>query len=195
MRDGIALFVLALQLPIPVFWLLVHPAASFWRRHPRWCYYGLGPFLWGAAAGALVAGRGWWLADRFSRHWLVALAGVSLIATDLLLTRQVERQVGWRALVGLPELMPGQHPGRLVLEGIYQRVRHPRYVGMILSWWGAVLLSGAMHLAGLAAAATLLIWIVSELEERELAARFGADYVAYRERVPRFVPRWRREEP
>lgn len=186
--------VLALQLPIPFFWLLIHPVAGFWRRHPRWCYGGLGPLVWGGVVVVLARGQEWWLAERFSRHWLAALAGASLLVVDVALTCQVTRQAGWRALVGIPELMPAQHPGRLVVAGIYQRVRHPRYLGMILAWWGAVLLSGATRLAGLVAAATVLIWMVSELEERELLARFGADYAAYRARVPRFVPRWRNEK-
>lgn len=189
--DGVALLVLTVQLPIPFFWLWVHPAADFWRRHPRWCYYGLGPVVWGVVAGVLVGGRAWWLAERFSRHWLVVLFGVSLLVADIALTRRVEQQAGWRALVGLPELIPRKHSGRLVVAGIYQRVRHPRYLGMMLAWWGAVLLSGATRLAGLVAVATLLVWMVTELEERELLARFGADYMAYRERVPRFVPRLR----
>ncbi|MBI4462977.1 MAG: isoprenylcysteine carboxylmethyltransferase family protein [Acidobacteria bacterium] len=192
MRDGVALFVLAVQLPIPVFWLLVHPVANFWRRYPRGCYYGLAPLVWIVLAMALVRGRVWWLAERFSQHWLATLVGVGLLAADVALILQVERQAGWRALVGLPELMPAHHPGRLVAGGIYQRVRHPRYLGMMLAWWGAVLLSGATRLAILVAGATVLAWVVSELEERELAARFGREYVAYRERVPRFVPRWHR---
>jgi protein-S-isoprenylcysteine O-methyltransferase Ste14 len=29
-------------------------------------------------------------------------------------------------------------------------------------------------------------------EEIELARRFGAEYDAYRKRVPRYVPRWRK---
>lgn len=191
MRDGVALFVLALQLPIPLFWLLVHPALGFWRRHPHACYYILGPVVWVGVLAGLVGARAWWLEERFSEHWFTALGGGALLLADFLLTRQVVRQTGWRALVGLPELMPARYEGQLVVAGLYQRVRHPRYLGMMLAWWGAVLLSGATRLAALVAVASVLAWIVSELEERELRARFGADYAAYQARVPRFLPRWR----
>jgi protein-S-isoprenylcysteine O-methyltransferase Ste14 len=35
--------------------------------------------------------------------------------------------------------------------------------------------------------------IIIPLEERELLARFGADYEAYRRRVPRIMPRFARK--
>lgn len=192
MRDTLAVLLLALELPGPFFWLAVHPATGFWRRHPRATYYLLGPAIWLAVALALVGGRGWWLAERFSRRWAVALAGVGFLLTDVLLTRHVEREMGWRALVGLPQLFARWQPGRLVLSGPYERLRHPRYLGMLLSWWGAVLLSGATRLVYLVLGMSLLAWFVTELEERELLTRFGAEYARYRQRVPRFLPfAWR----
>jgi len=35
------------------------------------------------------------------------------------------------------------------------------------------------------------VLVIVRLEERELHDRFGAEYDAYRARVPRFIPRWR----
>lgn len=201
MRDAIALLVLGLQLPIPVFWLVVHPGINFWRRHPRACYYGVGLSVWVAMAVALVVPRSWWLAERFSGHWLVAVAGVALVAFDLWLMRQVKRDLHWRVLVGLPELMlarqslgvggPGENATGVVTRGIYERVRHPRYAGMMLAWLGAVLLSGATRLLVLVAVFIGLALLVTEIEERELLKRLGEDYADYRRRVPRLIPRWR----
>jgi protein-S-isoprenylcysteine O-methyltransferase Ste14 len=36
----------------------------------------------------------------------------------------------------------------------------------------------------------LLAVAISELEERELLERLGEEYAHYRQRVPRFIPRW-----
>lgn len=191
MRDGIALFVLVLQLPIPVFWLLVHPAVRFWRRHPRACYYGVGPSAWLLVAVVLLAPRSWWLEERFARHPLLAVAGGVLIATDFWLIRQLERRAGWRVLVGLPELGLRSGTVPVVATGIYARLRHPRYLGMMLSWAGAVLLSGSTRLLWLVAGFTVLAVLATKLEERELLNRLGAAYADYRRRVPRFIPRWR----
>ncbi len=188
-QDAVALVVLCLQLWIPPFWLLVHPAIRFWRRYPRACYYGLVPAMVLATAVTLWWFNAWWLARRFTQHWLATLAGLALIATDLWLMRRVERALGWRVLVGLPELMPASHSGEVKVGGIYERVRHPRYLGMILSWLGAVLLTGATRLLVLVAVFIGLALLVMELEERELLKRLGASYADYRRRVPRLVPR------
>ncbi len=189
--DAVAVFVLLVQLPIPLFWLAVHPAASFWRRHPRACYYGMGSAVWLLTAVVLVGGRGWWLELRFSRHPLVALAGVALLATDAWLMRQVKRHLHWRVLLGLPELLERHRPGRVAAGGIYERVRHPRYLGMMAAWLGAVLLSGATRLLALVALFIGLALLATELEERELLRRLGQPYADYRRRVPRFLPRLR----
>ncbi|HXE75222.1 MAG TPA: methyltransferase [Candidatus Xenobia bacterium] len=190
-QDAVALVVLCLQSWIPVFWLLVHPAIGFWRRYPRACYYGLAPVILLATGVGLWWPSDWWLERRFTQHWLAAAFGLAFIATDLWLMRQVERALGWRVLVGLPELMPGSHQAEVKAAGIYERVRHPRYLGMILSWLGAVLLAGSTRLLVLVAVLVAMASMVMELEERELLKRLGAPYADYRRRVPRLLPRLR----
>lgn len=196
--DSVALFILLVQLPIPLFWLFIHPVIDFWRRHPRACYYMVGFGAWGLTATALLGWRDWWLAERFAQHPLLALAGAGLIGVDFWLLRQVKRGLGWRVLVGLPELMPARPAGGprgqaapAPASGIYERVRHPRYLGMMLSYTGAVLLTGATRLLALVAVFIGLALLITELEERELLGRLGEAYADYRRRVPRFLPRRR----
>jgi len=183
-------------LPIPLFWLLVHPAAGFWRRHPRTCYYVVGPTVWLAVAVALFGWRDWWLEQRFWQGWIPALLGSVLVIADFWMIRRIERVISVRVLVGLPELFSARSPegaGRptpVVESGLYARVRHPRYLGMMLSWLGAVLLSGSTRLAALVALFIGLALLVTELEERELLNRLGESYADYRRRVPRLVPRF-----
>ena len=189
--DSVALFILLVQLPIPLFWLFIHPVIDFWRRHPRACYYVVGFGAWGLTATALLGWRDWWLAERFAQHPLLALAGAGLIGVYFWLLRRVKRGLGWRVLVGLPELMPRTQPLPVAARGVYARVRHPRYLGMILSYTGAALLTGATRLAALVAVFIGLALLITELEERELLGRLGEAYADYRRRVPRFLPRLR----
>ncbi|MFQ5694749.1 MAG: methyltransferase family protein [Terriglobia bacterium] len=192
MRDAIAVLVLLVQLPVPLFWLAVHPAIGFWRGRPRTWYYVWALTVWLGTAVVLLAALGWWLAERFARHPLVAVLGVSLVAADVWLITRVKRAASWRVLVGLPELAPaGQGSGALMARGIYGRLRHPRYLGMMLSWLGAVLVSGSTRLLALVLGFIVLALWMTELEEGELLRRLGTAYADYRRRVPRFFPRFR----
>lgn len=188
--DSVAFLLLALQLPIPVFWLIIHPGVNFWRRRSRRWYYAVALATWLSTWVVLFGGYAWWVEERFPQHLLVVLASLGLVATDVWLLRQVKQRMGWRVLVGLAELEPARPESQVVSGGIYERVRHPRYLGAILSWWGAVLLTAATRVAVLVLVFTGLLLLVTELEERELMSRLGEGYAAYRRRVPRLLPRW-----
>ena len=187
--DVVALVVLAFQFPIPLFWLFVHPFKGFWIRHPRQAYYIVGPAVWGGVTAALIVFRDWLLADRLPHREAFWLLGAILLLLDFQLLYKVERDLGWRILVGLPELLPAQHRGRLAQEGVYALVRHPRYLGMMLAYFAAASLARAPRLFGVAVVGCLLAVLISELEERELLERLGEEYAGYRQRVPRFIPR------
>lgn len=192
--DALAALILMLQLPIPLFWLVIHPAVNFWRRRPRAWYYRVALAVWLLSWAGLLIPHSWWFGKRFAWHPLLVMAALGLMAADIWLILQAERRAGWRVLVGLPELQPWDSVGSVVSGGIYDHVRHPRYLGMMLSWWAAVLLSGATRLLVLVLVFMGLALLAVELEERELLARLGPAYAGYRRRVPRFIPR-RRSAP
>jgi protein-S-isoprenylcysteine O-methyltransferase Ste14 len=179
-----AALILFLQLPIPIFWLILHPQMNFWRRHMRAGYWTAGLTAWGAA-GAFIAGfHGRLLAPDGAPVWALA-AGLVLILVDVYVVRRVSRDLGRARLIGLTEMKGG---GELAISGIYSRVRHPRYAGMILSMLGLSLLGWTPLLWTIAAGWLLLALSAILMEERELRARFGEAYVAYCRRVPRFLP-------
>jgi protein-S-isoprenylcysteine O-methyltransferase Ste14 len=95
-------------------------------------------------------------------------------------------------LIGLPELVSERAPGRLLTEGIYARVRHPRYTGGGLGLLALACFTNYLAIYGLLVVYWPVIHAITVFEERELAERFGAPYERYREAVPRFLPRfWR----
>lgn len=190
--DAIALVVLAFQWPIPLFWLFVHPFKDFWVRQGRTVYTVWAPAVWGTFAIALALGHRWLFAERWSHRLGFWLVGAVLLSIDFYLLTRVERDLGWRILVGLPELWPQGNAGRVAQEGIYARVRHPRYLGMMLAYVGAACYTRAPRVLALAFIGCALAVFISELEERELLGRHGEEYARYRARVPRFIPRWPR---
>lgn len=81
---------------------------------------------------------------------------------------------------------------KLVTEGIYASVRHPIYSADILIFWCAFVFYPAYQMLAVAAWATIIFTFWSALEERMLEEKFLEDYKLYKQRVPRFIPRFRK---
>jgi protein-S-isoprenylcysteine O-methyltransferase Ste14 len=78
---------------------------------------------------------------------------------------------------------------RFYVPLFYKFVRHPLYLGFIIAFWAAPVMTVG-HLL-FAAVTTAYILIAIQLEERDLVDQFGDDYRRYRKRVSMLVP-WRR---
>jgi protein-S-isoprenylcysteine O-methyltransferase Ste14 len=82
---------------------------------------------------------------------------------------------------------------KLIVRPPYSYCRNPMALGTIIAYLGVSVIAGSLGAALLVAlgAAALLIYI-KIAEEREMVARFGEEYLAYRRRVPFIIPRLRR---
>jgi methanethiol S-methyltransferase len=68
----------------------------------------------------------------------------------------------------------------------YRYVRHPLYVGWLLSFWCTPVMTAA-HLF-FAIMTTAYILVAIQLEEKDLVKMFGKKYQHYREQVPMLIP-------
>lgn len=80
---------------------------------------------------------------------------------------------------------------RLVVGGLYRRVRNPMYLAVVSAIEGQALALGSFRLAAygalvLAVTAAFARWY----EGPALTRRFGEEYLAYRSAVPGWWPRW-----
>jgi protein-S-isoprenylcysteine O-methyltransferase Ste14 len=189
--DTLAFTYAVLFFPVPFFWLAIHPVVSFWRRFGNRSLWVALP-VWLVFGTTLVLLRDQIFTQRLGRNVLTVVLGLGLIALALRIDWQVRRQFTWRRLVGIPELEPHRDVGGLVRDGIYARVRHPRYLAFILTFWGLAFLTSAMGVFVLAIVSVLMYLIVALFEERELRQQYGPEYEAYCKAVPRFIPRLRR---
>jgi protein-S-isoprenylcysteine O-methyltransferase Ste14 len=180
----LAAIVMFLQLPIPIYWFVVHPFRRFWRTRPAAAF----------AVGLLVSWPPVTACLILYRHELIGahrpataaiIAGLIPIAIELSIFWRVHRDLGTARLVGKAELAGA---GELARQGIYGRIRHPRYAGSFLALTGACLLAGTRAAWIVAGAWTVLMLAAILLEEKELRARFGGSYEDYCRRVPRFIP-------
>lgn len=181
---ALAGFFLFFELPIPIYWLILHPFNSFWRSRVRAAFWFAGLTAWTIGGVLLWTYRSLLLAP--TRHsWVMIAAGLALIGVEVYLFIRVESELGSRRLVGHAELTG---TGDIFTGGLYAHVRHPRYTGMFCAVVGAALLAGTLRLWAILFLWWILALIVIRLEERELAARFGPAYIEYRKRVPAFLP-------
>lgn len=116
----------------------------------------------------------------FAGGWLLILVATFLINHfDLFGMRQV-----WLYLKGQPYT-----PLKFAVPGFYRYVRHPLYVGWLLTFWAVPTMTAAHLVFSIATTAYILIAI--QFEERDLVAVHGAAYDEYRKQVPMLVPNLR----
>jgi protein-S-isoprenylcysteine O-methyltransferase Ste14 len=188
----IAAAALAFEMPVPLYWLVLHGRVEFWRKHKRAGYLCAVAIAWGGVDALLFHFRAQLFRDPSIStgaagappFWAIA-AGLLLIAADAFLLTSVEIELGGHRLVGHAELT-GR--GEMTERGLYTWVRHPRYLGMILAVLGACLLAGTGRLWVVVALWLAIALVTIQLEERELRVRFGPAYIAYAQRVPALLP-------
>jgi protein-S-isoprenylcysteine O-methyltransferase Ste14 len=84
-------------------------------------------------------------------------------------------------------LMPTR---RLVVEGPFAFCRNPMTFGTFFFYLGVSLLAGSpMAVAVTTFLFSLLMVYIKTIEEKELETRFGAEYLAYRDRTAFIIPR------
>lgn len=183
-----ALLVITLP-PAIAYWLIVHPFIGFWRRvGTRGTFWFLAVFYAVTMAG-LYPLRHVLLGRDLGTSLPAIAAAVPLIVVAGVISRKRRRHLTFRILAGVPELDPGQPGTGLLTEGIYGRVRHPRYVEFTLALVGWSLFVNYAGLYLLTALSILALYVIVLIEERELRERFGPAYADYSARVPRFIPR------
>jgi protein-S-isoprenylcysteine O-methyltransferase Ste14 len=173
---------------IPSFWLVVHPWAEYWRSRRRSPYRVLLPgwiAMW-MVAGAVTAP--WRHVQIYTTLW-TWIPAVMLFSLGFSVYARAGKGFSARQLGGLPEVLPGHKEQRLVTSGIRARVRHPVYLAHLCEMLGWSIGTGLAVCYGMTGFAVVTAAIMIRLEDQELAKRFGAEYIAYRDEVPAVVPR------
>ncbi len=181
----IAAIVLFLQLPIPLYWFVMHPQVDYWRKHQKAGYITGLLLSWLPVTVLLVIFHAQIISRNASGSCGKLWQDSALIIVEAWIFWRVKKDLGTRRLVGQTELSGG---GEIVHRGIYSRIRHPRYIGSFLAILGACFLAGTRAMWIVAAIWLVLTRIAIALEEHELRNRFGVSYAEYCRRVPRFVP-------
>lgn len=185
-----ALFFLVGLPPGLIFWFVVHPFVVFWRQLGPGLTYGLVGGTMGGLGFGLYYLRGTLLATEFGLNSVcVGIAVVCLAGSGAIAVKR-SKYLTLRIMVGVPELASQGSSTGLLSQGIYARIRHPRYVEIFLCVVGVAFFSNYLAIYVLAVLSVPVIYGVVVLEERELHDRFGHAYAEYCRQVPRFIPRF-----
>jgi protein-S-isoprenylcysteine O-methyltransferase Ste14 len=186
--DLVALLICSIYSTIPLFWLVIHPLIASWRKHGRRAYAAILP-IWAAfsAAAFLVA---WPFRDaHYYTTFATWIPAVCLFWTGFSIYSAASKTFHRTQVSGLAELEPDRHRQELITTGIRSHVRHPIYLGHLCEVLGWCVGTGLIPLYALAAFAIVTGALMIALEDRELEARFGDPYRAYRRAVPAVIPR------
>jgi protein-S-isoprenylcysteine O-methyltransferase Ste14 len=182
---------------IPLFWLVIHPFADFWRKRfrapltvvtPVWILLWI--LTWTASypwrdipivpyPSRVAGGCGFWLSSLAIPFW----------AITVFIYFGGTRHFSFNQVIGRSELESDRHEQRLVTTGLHARMRHPLYFGHLCT------MLGWLSLAQTRAVLALLVWAVLtgalmiRAEDAELERRFGNAFREYRRRVPAVIPR------
>jgi protein-S-isoprenylcysteine O-methyltransferase Ste14 len=138
----------------------------FWQPIPQRVWEVTDPIAQGMLTGLFLGGVG-----------LVLLSTFLIDHFDLFGLRQVVLYFR-----GVP-----YRDKRFVTPLLYRWIRHPLYVGWLVTFWATPAMSAGHFLLALVLSSYILVAI--PLEERDLLAALGEPYRRWRERTPLFVPR------
>src|SRR5664280_1681859 len=187
-RYGLALVVLMVMPGALLYWFSLHPFVRFWRGVGVRATMTLHLLLMAAVGYGMYLLRGRLLAVEYGTNPLLMAISVPVLIGSLVLRRALGRQLKLRTLMGIPELAAEASSQRLVCEGIYARIRHPRYLEIFIALVFNALFTNYLAAYAMVAASVPVLLAIIHIEERELRDRFGEEYVRYGARVPRFWP-------
>src|SRR5258707_536749 len=127
-RYGLAVLSVITLPPGLLYWFVIHLWVRWWRRlGPFRTYLIVLPVV--IAFGALLFRfRARLLGADLGVPWSLISIAVALYAGVIWLEIQYWKHLSIATVTGFQELLPEQRKGKLLRNGIYQVVRHPRYL-------------------------------------------------------------------
>lgn len=180
--DLIALLTIVFWPIIPIFWIPVHYANSFFKRLGLMTYI-FPIFIWLPLAYIIFLKRDILLSYNSYLPDFIRILGLFLFISGILLHFWTIKLLGLLTIIGVPEISPAIRE-RLVRKGPFSMIRHPTYLAHSLIFFGVFLLTGKLAVLILAVIDFIIVNIfIIPSEEKELISRYGTDYIMYRKEV------------
>jgi len=131
-----------------------------------------------------------WIADSFFFEFSTFLNEIipNTIRTTagliVLITAGYLSMAGMRTVFGEVRDKP-----RVIREGVFGIIRHPVYMGEVLTYLGFILLSLSIISAIVWLLTIIFLYVISRYEEKLLLDYFGDEYREYMNKVPMWIPK------
>lgn len=86
-----------------------------------------------------------------------------------------------------------QAKGKIVKTGLYKYIRNPQYLGFLLITGGLNIQWLTIITTALWPVLAFLYYRLSKIEEKESEAKYGEEFLEYKRKTPRFIPRLKRK--
>ena len=96
----------------------------------------------------------------------------------------------WVLSAAWPVLFKAQRAGKMAVAGLYQKVRHPQYIGFIAIMFGFLLQWPTIPTVVLFPILTFMYIRLAKKEEQDSRERFGKAWDDYAAHVPAFIPKF-----
>jgi protein-S-isoprenylcysteine O-methyltransferase Ste14 len=140
-RYFVALFLVISLPPLFLYWLLVHPFVNFWRGQGIGVTYGCLLAVITAGMVGLFSIRHFLLSIEYGTSYPLVAFGLVLLGLSGTMRLMIRNKLTIKVLLGLPEVAPDRFPRELMTDGLYARMRHPRYVQFLLALAGYALIA------------------------------------------------------
>ncbi|MDD9933548.1 MAG: DUF1295 domain-containing protein [Myxococcales bacterium] len=134
--------------------------------------------VWTGLAALAPGQLGIWTAPALLTH-----AGLAAFAVALVVMALAQAQMGASWRIGIDDEQTA-----LVTRGLYGRIRHPIYSGVLLALLGLLLVTPAPWTIALALFGYVLIAIQSRLEDDHMLAQHDTEFAQWAARTGRFIP-------
>ncbi len=78
--------------------------------------------------------------------------------------------------------------GKFITKGIYSKVRHPQYSGILLISFGFLVQWPTLITLILSPFLAMMYYKLAKREERDIEKKYKSEYLNYKSRVPMFIP-------
>jgi protein-S-isoprenylcysteine O-methyltransferase Ste14 len=188
MTDFLILITLIFWLVIPLLWIPVHFATSFFRKLGL-ITYTIPLVTWLPLAYLIYQNKNLLISYKISLPIALNIIGFVFFIFGSILHIWTIFLLGFLGIIGVPEISKSVKMS-IVESGPFSLVRHPTYLAHTFIFSGIFLITGSTAVFIITILDVIVInSIIIPLEEKELLERFGTGYELYKKKVSyRIIP-------